>query len=636
MTLAGSSVVSGSRRTAQRTLTWLFLAVAVFCSRPSQADSRWLRLRSEHFVFVGDASERNIRDVALHLEQFRDVLSRVLPPSAVATTVPTIVFVFRNDSSLTPYKPLFERKPVALSGFFAGSPDRNLIAINAAAEQSALRVIFHEYAHFLVQNTSGQLPPWANEGFAGFYETFQELSGGKSALIGVSNGDHVALLRNARLLSMRDLLSIGYTSPEYNEGNRRGVFYAESWALMHYLQLGSQPRASQLAQYLAQLHNGGEPVETFNAVFGDPAILERELGDYLRKFTFPSIRLDFAEKVVGAGAGAAETLDATASATYLADLLARTGHIDEARSRLQKILDANPTASAAAETLGVLELHAGNADRALPWLERAANDPTAAGAQVMWGRAVIERYEKASDDGSDPGSSLNDARVALASAAALRPDDAETLATFGRAESIAGEDVAKALALLDRAVALAPGQEEYRLMLAEELVRQRQFARATAILGPLTASARRPEIREVARRVMSRAATRANELAREPASTSAPAAATTRRTGPSFRVLRPNETRAVGTLTAVDCPSGTVVLHVETEDESLRLSASSVVAVQFISYHTTDQRPLACGAVTPPARVFATYLESEAAIQATGIDGRAIAIEVLPDGYEVQ
>src|SRR5262249_32536574 len=149
-----------------------------------------------------------------------------------------------------------------------------------------------------------------------------------------------------------------------------------------------------------------------------------------------------------------------------------------------------PDATAAAETLGVLELNAGNADRALRWLERAAADRSNAGAQMLWGRAVVERYERASNDGSDPGISLNDARGALARAAALRPDDAETLATLGRAESIAGEDVGKALALLDKATALAPGQEDYRLMLAEELVRQRQFARASEILGPLAADAR--------------------------------------------------------------------------------------------------------------------------------------------------
>jgi tetratricopeptide (TPR) repeat protein len=622
-----------------RTAAWLAIAL-LLPVRTADADSRWTRLRSDHFEFVGDASERNIRDVALHLEQFREALSRVLPPAAVATTVPAVVFVFQSDASLTPYKPTFEGKPVALAGFFSGWTDRTLIAINGAAEQSALRVVFHEYAHFLVQNTSGRLPAWANEGFAGFYETFQERSGGKTALIGVPNDEYLALLKTSPFMPLDNLLAIDYASPEYNEGNRRGpsnrrgVFYAESWALMHYLQLGSQTRASQLTHYLARLHDGEDPTRSFMAAFGDPAVLERELRDYVRKLTFPAIRFDFAEKVGGAGAGPAETLSEVDSATYLADLLGRTGHLDEARARLQKILDANPRATHAAATLGVLELNAGNGDRALPWLERAAADPSDAAAQVLWGRAVLERYEKASSEGRDPGLSLNDARRALTRAAELKPDDAETLATSGRAESIAGEDVARALSLLIRAVALAPGQEEYRLMLAEELVRQRQFTQATEMLGPLIAGARRPEIRDAARRAMSFVAARANERAAAAAGSSevAPPAPPTAR----FRVLRPNETRAVGALTAVDCENGSVVLKVETDDESLRLSAASLIAVQVISYQSTEPTPLACGAVNPPARVFATYQESETAIQATGIDGRAIAVEILPDGYVVR
>jgi len=618
-----------------RTLVWVCVAIAVMSGQRAVAESRWTRLRSEHFVFVGDASERNIRDVALHLEQFRDVLSRVLPPSVLATTIPTTVFVFKNDASLSPYKSKFEGRPVSVAGFFSGWTDRNLIAINVAAEQSALRVVFHEYAHFLVQNTSGRLPPWANEGVAGFYETFQDRSGGKSALIGVPNDDYLTLLKLREFMPLSKLLAIDYTSPEYNEGERRTVFYAESWALMHYLQLGSRVRASQLSQYLAGLRDNGDPQETFTAVFGDVSVLEREFRDYLRKFSFPVIRLDFSEKVVGTGAGASDVLDDVTSTTYLADLLARTGHVDEARAQLQKLLDAHPEATAAAETLGVLELNAGHADRALAWLERAAADRSNAGAQVLWGRAVVERYERASNDGSDPGLSLNDARGALARAAELRPDDAETLATLGRAESIAGEDVAKALALLDKAVALAPGQEDYRLMLAEELVRQRQFARASEILGPLAADARSPEIREAAKRVMTRSERRASELARasEPQAPreSVPAAGGSR---PLFRIPRRDETRATGTLKAVECENGTVVLRVETDDESLRLSAARLDGVQFISYQPSGAKSLACG--PSDLRVFATYVESDAVIQATGIDGRAIAIEVLPAGYEAR
>lgn len=609
--------------------TLICAVVAMLCSAVAVAESRWTRLRSEHFVFVGETSERDLREVAQNLERFREVLSRLLPASAVATPIPTVVFVFQNDSSLTPYKPTFRGKPVELAGFFSGWSDRNVIAISAAAQQSSLRVVFHEYAHFLVQNTSGRLPPWANEGLAGFYETFQERDGGKNALIGVPINEYLALLRDGPLMPLRDLLAVDYASPEYNEGNRRSAFYAESWALMHYLQLGSQRRAAELAAYLSQLHDGGQPPEVFATVFGDPAILERELRDYVRKFSFPAFRVDFAERVGVAAIGRADVLSEADSGIYLADLLGRTGHLDEARTRLENLLAAHPAASAAAETLGVLELNAGNSERALPWLERAAREGSAATAQVLWARAVIERYETDANDGRAHDSSLTDARRALEQAASLRPDDAETLATFGRAESIAGENTGKALALLNRAVALAPGQEEYRLMLAEELIRQRQFARATELLDPLIAGARRVEIRDVARHAMSFIAERRNETER----TSIPPETAPLRTA-TFRIPRPNETRAEGKLTAIDCAAGAIVMHIETEDESLRLSAAGIDAVQFISYAGNGAKGLACGSVEPASRVFATYLESDATNQAAGIDGRAVALEVLPEGYQ--
>ena len=608
--------------------TLICAVLAVLCSSAAAAESRWTRLRSEHFIFVGETSERALRDVAQNLERFREVLSRILPPSAVATPIPTVVFVFQNDSSLTPYKPTFRGKPVELAGFFSGWTDRNMIAISAAAQQSSLRVVFHEYAHFLVQNTSGRLPPWANEGLAGFYETFQERDG-KNALIGVPIAEYLALLRDGQLMPLRDLLAVDYASPEYNEGNRRSVFYAESWALMHYLQLGSQRRAAELAEYLSRLHDDGQPAEAFAAVFGDPAILERELRDYVRKFTFPAFRVNFAERVAAGAVGSADLLNATDSGTYLADLLGRSGHLDEARTRLENLIAVHPEASAAAETLGVLELNAGNSERALPWLERAARDGSAATAQVLWARAVIERYETAVNDGRAPESSLADARRALERAAALQPDDAETLATLGRAESIAGEDTGKALALLDRAVSLAPGQEEYRLMLAEELIRQRQFARAIDLLGPLMAGARRAEIRDVARHAMSFIVERRKEIARESTTPGAPPVRTA-----TFRIPRPNETRAEGKLTAIDCAAGVIVVHVETEDESLRLSAASIDAVQFISYGGSGAKALACGPVEPASHVFATYIESDATNQLAGIDGRSTAIEVLPEGYQ--
>ena len=72
-------------------------------------------------------------------------------------------------------------------------------------------------------------------------------------------------------------------SPEYNETSRRGGFYAESWALVHYLISGNPERRQQAAEYLRLAQAGTPPDQIFAKAFGaDPAALERELRAYVQ------------------------------------------------------------------------------------------------------------------------------------------------------------------------------------------------------------------------------------------------------------------------------------------------------------------------------------------------------------------
>ena len=80
-----------------RPTVWALTMLALVAPQRAHADMKWTTLHSEHFAFVGDAGERVMRQIAVHLEQFRDALSRALPPAAVASSVPTTVYVFQND-----------------------------------------------------------------------------------------------------------------------------------------------------------------------------------------------------------------------------------------------------------------------------------------------------------------------------------------------------------------------------------------------------------------------------------------------------------------------------------------------------------------------------------------------------------
>ncbi len=236
-------------------------ALALVCLAPRAAMAKWTTLRTENFLFVGDASERDIRATAQRLEQFREVMLRALPAGAgVTSPVPTVVIVFASDRSLAPYRPLFEGRPIEIAGLFVQRDDVNYVAVNAAAYRQAFDIVLHEFSHFLLGNWLGRAPVWVNEGLADVYSTFQERDGGKSAVLGAPHVERLQTLQAGSFIPLRDLIAVDHTSQMYNEGSRRGMLYAESWALVHYLAFGNQARAPQLATFLKAVKNGAEPV----------------------------------------------------------------------------------------------------------------------------------------------------------------------------------------------------------------------------------------------------------------------------------------------------------------------------------------------------------------------------------------
>ena len=113
----------------------------------------------------------------------------------------------------------------------------------------------------MVSNGGRRVPVWLNEGLAEHYSTYEVYRGGREATIGAAIESHLAQLNASPLLALERLLTIEHSSPLYNEGNRRSLFYAQSWALTHMLLLGGQNRTANLSAYLDQLLSGKTPAE---------------------------------------------------------------------------------------------------------------------------------------------------------------------------------------------------------------------------------------------------------------------------------------------------------------------------------------------------------------------------------------
>jgi hypothetical protein len=94
-------------------------------------------------------------------------------------------------------------------------------------------------------------PLWFEEGTAEFYGSFRATD--REARIGLPVEDHIARLRESKMIPLERLFAVDSDSPEYSADERRGVFYAESWALVHYLLRGNPSRTPQLGRFLVLL-----------------------------------------------------------------------------------------------------------------------------------------------------------------------------------------------------------------------------------------------------------------------------------------------------------------------------------------------------------------------------------------------
>jgi hypothetical protein len=285
----------------------ILTAFALLSLMPCEARAAWTQLRTQNFLFVGDASERTIRATAQKVEQFREAMLRAIPGAPATPPVPTVVIVFGSDVSFTPYKPRFRGRPVDAAGLFVQNEDVNYILVNAEALDKAFKIVFHEYSHFLVGNWSEAAPVWLREGMAEVYSTFEERDGGQGAVLGIPDRNHLALLQGTPLIPLGELITVDTSSPTYNEGTRRGLLYAESWALVHYLMFGDETRRPQLQAFMRAVRQGTPAERAFDDAFGDINALEKELRAYLRRFRFPGVRVDFGEKVGGSATPAARS-----------------------------------------------------------------------------------------------------------------------------------------------------------------------------------------------------------------------------------------------------------------------------------------------------------------------------------------
>jgi len=209
----------------------LALLVALSCA-PSTVCARdnWVSVRSKHLLVIGNGSEKDIRLMAVRLEQFREVVTQLFTRPGSDSAVPTTVIVFKDDASYRPFKTNQNN-----AGYFQPGQDVNYITLSAETrgEQDWFNIIFHEYTHLITNNSIGLSPAWFNEGLASLYEASGEKNG---HIRGYTNWRLPALqeaIREGGLLPFPKMMAL--SSDDFYGGRGNGRNYSHYYAQARYL-----------------------------------------------------------------------------------------------------------------------------------------------------------------------------------------------------------------------------------------------------------------------------------------------------------------------------------------------------------------------------------------------------------------
>jgi tetratricopeptide (TPR) repeat protein len=466
-------------------LLLLLLAVALAPARDKSED--WLQVRSPHFTVVTNADEKTGRRIADQFERMRAVFHVTFPHMSVDIGSPIVVLAIKGEKDFRDLEPqaYLAKGQVKLAGLFLRAADKNYVLLRADAEgEHPYSIVYHEYTHLLMSKAEEWLPLWLNEGLAEFYQNTDIHD--KDLALGQPSRENLQLLRYYPILPLPVLFTVDHKSPYYHEENKGSIFYAESWALTHYLLIKDiKEKTQHLPDYAQLVAQNVDPVVAATRAFGDLKQLQSNLENYIRSGSFTYFK-GASPADIGESAFQVQALPMRESDAIRADFLAYNDRVADARPLLDVVLKEDPKNVSAHETMGYIEFRAGHLDAARKWYGEAVKlDSQSYFANYYFAAISMTDVINPGDDASIESS--------LRAAIKLNPLFAppyERLAALG---AMRHRNLEEARLMSIKAVELEPGNVGYRLTSASVLMHMQRGDDALAVLRAALKVAKTPQ-----------------------------------------------------------------------------------------------------------------------------------------------
>ncbi len=590
---------------------------------------------------MSNSSEKDARLVATKLEQFRTTFRSIFPNAKFTSAIPTNVVVFKSSGSYKPYKPKRGDGKVDewIAGYFQAGEDVNYITLSTEGEkEDTFGTIFHEYVHSLLNTTFGksQVPPWFNEGLAEYYQTFAILDDQKVQL-GRLQDNHLLLLQQTKLIPLKDFFAITNYSLHRNGNHSRSIFYAQAWALIHFLIQGNGgSNVEGLGKFLNQVMNKVEPEKAFQASFGsDYVTMEKALKKYVEQRTFRGTTVTFKEKLVFDNQFTVAPINEATANAYLGDLLYHTHEYPAAEAHLQKALQLEPNLSMAHTSLGLVKMRQRDFATAKRHLEHAIADDQK-NHFAHYNYAYVLSRESMDEFGyvrSYPPEVAKKMKDAFRRSIELNPEFSESYRMLAFVLMIENSDLDEAIAVLKKGRSFQPGNEHYALLMAQIYLRQDKYNEAKALAESLAKTSDDEAMRRNAEQISSTIAQ--YEEAKRNSELVVSVDGVPNRGRPVFvkrstmseeevaklerdREIRnlnlaiggtdEGEKRIVGKIAKIDCAGGEVVYDVVAEGAKMRLTSKDFQSLDLQVLHEgTSDFSVGCEANVANELVVITY-----------------------------
>ena len=442
--------------------------VSVASTRVAGAADTWSEVKSPHFIVWSNAGDGPTRTLVWQFEQIRSAMTALFPWAKVDLPKPLLVIAARDEQAMKALAPKYwqQRGGIRPVSVWVTGADRHYMAIRADLRGDDTNTVnpytssYFAYANLiLAASFNRELPMWFSRGLAGVLSN--TIVRHNFVLLGPPIPWHLETLRGQQRFLLKDLVTMTRSSPEYQKGDGRTRFDAQSWALVHLLMFGEQGKyQSAINRFSSMLLAGTDADAAFTEAIGPVAALDNPFAAYINSsiYSYQKANVDAAVKRERFDS---RPLPLAESASGRAAFHASMRQPVEARALIAEARKVQSDGAAAYVAEGLL----------LDGEDKPAEAKTAYGKAADLGSSDAYALYRAAVSHWGPGPQPDQNTLAamdknLARAVDLNPQFASAYANLAEVRAALRKPLDEVLGLLGRAVQLEPANYRHRLAAA--------------------------------------------------------------------------------------------------------------------------------------------------------------------------